>query len=109
MDRRAEKDITVYMMQPNGVLTEMSEEYKNQVVQWVIDLSDEKTRETALLELSKRREQIPELAVWLWHAFGCMAALLQETVNTYIYMDPPTLTAHQSNRVCNALGKLLLL
>jgi len=28
------------------------------------------TRETALLELSKKREQVPELALILWHSFG---------------------------------------
>ena len=36
----------------------------------VIDLMDPNTRETALLELSKKREQYDDLAMILWHAFG---------------------------------------
>ena len=37
---------------------------------YIADLLDENTRETALLELSKKREQVPELALILWHSFG---------------------------------------
>lgn len=36
----------------------------------VIDLMDPETREAALLELSKKREQYDDLALVLWHAFG---------------------------------------
>lgn len=36
----------------------------------VIDLMDPTTRETALLELSKKREQYDDLALVLWHSFG---------------------------------------
>jgi hypothetical protein len=36
----------------------------------VIDLMDPNTRETALLELSKKREQYDDLAMVLWHSFG---------------------------------------
>ena len=36
----------------------------------VIDLLDSQTRETALLELSKKREQYDDLALVLWHSFG---------------------------------------
>ena len=36
----------------------------------VIDLMDPSTRETALLELSKKREQYDDLALVLWHSFG---------------------------------------
>lgn len=36
----------------------------------VIDLMDPNTRESALLELSKKREQYDELALVLWHSFG---------------------------------------
>lgn len=31
-------------------------------------------------------------------SFGTTAALLQEIVNIYSSINPPTLTAHQSNR-----------
>lgn len=36
----------------------------------VIDLMDPNSREGALLELSKKREQYDDLALVLWHAFG---------------------------------------
>lgn len=75
-----------------------------QIQQWIIELCDPKTRERALLELSKRRDQYTDLAVWIWHSFGGIAALLQEITETFILMEPQTLTAHQSNRVCNALA-----
>ncbi|KAF5388691.1 hypothetical protein D9757_004841 [Collybiopsis confluens] len=72
----------------------------------VIDLMDPNTRETALLELSKKREQYDDLALILWHSFGIMPALLQEIVSVYPLLSPPNLTAHVSNRVCNALALL---
>ncbi|KAH9072188.1 Rcd1-domain-containing protein [Lactarius deliciosus] len=72
----------------------------------VIDLMDPETREAALLELSKKREQYDDLALVLWHAFGIMPALLQEIVSVYPMLSPPNLTAHVSNRVCNALALL---
>ena len=37
---------------------------------YIADLLNESTREAALLELSKKREQVPELALILWHSFG---------------------------------------
>ena len=42
----------------------------------------------------------------LWHSFGTIAALLQEIITIYPAINPATLTAHQSNRVCNALALL---
>jgi CCR4-NOT transcription complex subunit 9 len=59
-----------------------------------------------LLELSKKRESFPDLAPILWHSVGTIAALLQEIVSIYTLLTPPTLTAHASNRVCNALALL---
>ncbi|CAO1419829.1 unnamed protein product [Diamesa hyperborea] len=73
---------------------------------FINELSSPETRETALLELSKKRESVPDLAPMLWHSFGTIAALLQEIINIYPSITPPTLTAHQSNRVCNALALL---
>jgi CCR4-NOT transcription complex subunit 9 len=35
-----------------------------------------------------------------------MAALVQEIVAIYSLLSPPALTAHASNRVCNALALL---
>ena len=34
----------------------------------------------------------------LWNSFGTMAALLQEIIYIYPAINPPVLTAHQSNR-----------
>lgn len=63
-------------------------------------------RESALLELSKRRETFADLAPILWHSFGTVSALLQEIVAIYPLLAPPSLTAQASNRVCNALALL---
>jgi CCR4-NOT transcription complex subunit 9 len=37
---------------------------------WVAELLDPNRREAALMELSKKREQVPELALVIWHSFG---------------------------------------
>ena len=47
----------------------------------IVELSSPETRETALLELSKKREVVPDLAPMLWNSFGTIAALLQVLVN----------------------------
>ena len=79
---------------------------RDQIYQWILELSSPDTRETALLELSKKREVVPDLAPMLWNSFGTIAALLQEINHIYPAINPPTLSAHQSNRVCNALALL---
>ncbi|KAG0207425.1 Cell differentiation protein rcd1 [Mortierella sp. GBA30] len=72
----------------------------------VLELTHPVNREQALLELSKKREQFEELALVLWHSYGVMSALLQEIVAVYPLLVPSGLTAHASNRVCNALALL---
>lgn len=79
---------------------------REKVYAWIIELSNSETRENALLELSKKREVVPDLAPMLWHSFGTIASLLQEIINIYPAINPATLTAYQSNRVCNALALL---
>ncbi|CAL8144025.1 unnamed protein product [Orchesella dallaii] len=79
---------------------------RDKIYQWIAELSNPATRENALLELSKKREVVLDLAPLLWYSFGTMASLLQEIVSIYPYINPTTLTAHQSNRVCNALALL---
>jgi CCR4-NOT transcription complex subunit 9 len=69
-------------------------------------LTDPETRENALLDLSKKRDLFPDLAPILWHSFGVIPALLQEIIAIYPLLSPPALTAHASNRVCNALALL---
>jgi len=84
----------------------LSADEDGKIYNLVIDLMDPNSREGALLELSKKREQYDELALVLWHSFGIMPALLQEIVSVYPLLSPPNLTAHVSNRVCNALALL---
>jgi len=43
----------------------------------ILQLTNSEQRETALLELSKKRESFAELAPVLWHSYGTIAALLQ--------------------------------
>ncbi|XP_075286314.1 CCR4-NOT transcription complex subunit 9 isoform X3 [Opisthocomus hoazin] len=95
---------TVNLLWP--VPTALAQVDREKIYQWINELSSPETRENALLELSKKRESVPDLAPMLWHSFGTIAALLQEIVNIYPSINPPTLTAHQSNRVCNALALL---
>jgi CCR4-NOT transcription complex subunit 9 len=59
-----------------------------------------------LLELSKKREAFSDLAPILWYSQGTIAALLQEIISIYPLLSPPALSAHASNRVCNALALL---
>jgi CCR4-NOT transcription complex subunit 9 len=88
----------------------------------IVELLDPELRESALLELSKRRETYEDLALVLWGGFGMcilgncgqigaddkgvMASLILEIVNVYPALSPATLNAHASNRVCNALALL---
>jgi hypothetical protein len=49
----------------------LSEENRR-VLEWISQVLKTETRESALLELSKKREQVPELALILWYSFGMM-------------------------------------
>ena len=107
--------------QDNGMAESVSEENRR-TLGYIADLLTEDTREAALLELSKKREQVPELALILWHSFGrsewsdkegivliiagVMTSLLQEIISVYTLLNPSQLTAAASNRVCNALALL---
>ncbi|KXJ26800.1 CCR4-NOT transcription complex subunit 9 [Exaiptasia diaphana] len=91
---------------PTSQTTSLSEIEREKIYSWILELSSPESREHALLELSKKREVVPDLAPMLWHSFGTIAALLQEIVSIYPVINPPNLTAHQSNRVCNALALL---
>ena len=88
-----------------GMESGLSEENRK-VLQWVAELMEPSRREGALMELSKKREQVPELALVLWHSFGVMTSLLQEIISVYPLLNPSQLTAAASNRVCNALALL---
>ena len=55
-----------------GAGDSISEENRR-VLEWIAQVLNANTRESALLELSKKREQVPELALILWHSFGMFA------------------------------------
>lgn len=110
----------------DGNLENPVSEDNRRTLAYIADLLNETTREAALLELSKKREQVPELALILWHSFGMcdgispppspgmltlgvegvMTSLLQEIISVYTLLNPSQLTAAASNRVCNALALL---
>lgn len=56
---------------PEPVIDNVTEENRR-TLNFISDLLTEDTREAALLELSKKREQVPELALILWHSFGML-------------------------------------
>ncbi|RFU36313.1 hypothetical protein B7463_g45, partial [Scytalidium lignicola] len=92
-------------VQESAIMDNVTEENRRTLA-FIADLLNEETREAALLELSKKREQVPELALILWHSFGVMTSLLQEIISVYTLLNPSQLTAAASNRVCNALALL---
>ena len=47
---------------------------------WITELLSSSTRENALMELSRKREKVIDLAVLLWHSFGSVAVLLHEVM-----------------------------
>lgn len=92
--------------QTSPAMEQQLSEENRKVLVWVAELMDPARREGALMELSKKREQVPELALILWHSFGVMTSLLQEIISVYPLLNPSQLTAAASNRVCNALALL---
>ncbi len=45
---------------------------ERRILEWIVQLMNPNSRESALLELSKKREQFPQLALILWHSFGTL-------------------------------------
>ena len=67
---------------------------ENNIYNLVIDLLDPDTREAALVELSKKREQYDDLALVLWHAFGQssnhdLSRTFRLTARTRYHASPP--------------------
>ena len=81
-----------------------SEEEVNLIINWVDQIKDESKREQALDELSKKRESVPDLALYIWYSPGTVATLLQEIISTYQLLAPPKLTIEKSNRACSVLA-----
>jgi CCR4-NOT transcription complex subunit 9 len=69
----------------------VSQQQLQRLYQLVLDLTNSEKREAALLELSKKREEFPDLAPILWHTFGTIAALLQEIISIYPLLSVRTL------------------
>ncbi|KAI8325982.1 cell differentiation protein rcd1 [Martensiomyces pterosporus] len=76
--------------------------------QLMIELFSANNREHALAELSRRRDQNPDLGVALWNSYGVMTILYQEIIAIYPLLNPPALTMPVSNRACNSLALLQL-
>ncbi|KAF8418029.1 cell differentiation family protein [Tirmania nivea] len=91
---------------PSMMMATRATEEDQKVYGWIAELISGGSRETALLELSKKREQVEDLALILWHSFGVMTSLMQEIISVYPLLMPSSLTAAASNRVCNALALL---
>nr|CAG4635573.1 EOG090X09A7 [Artemia franciscana] len=79
---------------------------KSQELIWTRMIKVTNSRVMQSCFLIKKREVVPDLAPMLWHSFGTIGALLLEIVQIYPNINPPVLTAQQSNRVCNALALL---
>jgi len=60
-------------------------EENRRTLNFIADLLNEDTREAALLELSKKREQVPELALILWHSFGTSASWSEGVADSNTY------------------------
>lgn len=81
-----------------------TKEDEQKIIEWVNQIKDESTRERALGELSKKRENFNDLALYIWYSTGTVSALLQEIIYTYQLLAPPNLTIPKSNRACNVLA-----
>lgn len=54
----------------SGGAQQLSPHEESKIYALVIELMDPTTRDSALLELSKKREHYDDLALVLWHSFG---------------------------------------
>jgi len=63
-------------------------------------------RESALAELSKKRDLFVNVAPILWHSTGAVTVLIEEVVSVYDLLTPTGLSGAKSNRVCHSLALL---
>jgi len=47
----------------------------NKITEWIKCLTDSEKRVNALIELSKKRDSFPDLAIYLWYSPGVISAL----------------------------------
>lgn len=71
------------------------------VLTWVAELLDPQRREGALMELSKKREQVPELALIIWHSFGMSKYMY--ILDDYTFSFPPFADFAFSTPRCNGI------
>jgi CCR4-NOT transcription complex subunit 9 len=83
----------------DGSAVDIPQEHE-QIFYMVADLLDPEKREQSLLELSKRRERVPDLAIILWYSYGTIAALLNEIVSVYPLLSPPKLKVFFVYQTC---------
>ena len=69
-------------------------EENRKVFIWVAELLDPNRREAALMELSKKREQVPELALVIWHSFGMI---------NWVFDPPPLSWTRNTKADCRVL------
>lgn len=53
-----------------------SEDEKQLIIKYIDELKFADKRDNALIELSRQREHFTELAPFIWHSVGTIAALL---------------------------------
>lgn len=68
------------------------------IIKYVYEIKNEETREEAIKNLYKYRENNKNIAIYLWYTRGTMAALLQEIINIYPYFSSSKLTNEQANK-----------
>jgi CCR4-NOT transcription complex subunit 9 len=56
--------------------TNVSDQDKEMIIKYIDELKYAEQRDNALIELSKQREHFAELAPYIWHSIGTIAALL---------------------------------
>lgn len=56
--------------------TNFTEEEKESIIKHIDELKYAEKRDNALIELSRQREHFSELAPFIWHSVGTIAALL---------------------------------
>jgi hypothetical protein len=66
------------------------------VYQWIAELMQGGNRETALLELSKKREQVDDLALILWHSVGMILVL------SLRFIQSPHICVYMAYRQCKS-------
>ncbi|KRX10734.1 Armadillo-type fold [Pseudocohnilembus persalinus] len=87
--------------QQNGHQSKIDPEIQ-EINDLVLLLRQQDKRDEALAELYKKRE-CAQLAPILWHSFGTISILLQEILNIYPYLCPPSLAPNMSIKICNVL------